>query len=185
MTEPVFFGAMLAENLVLCGLLGLDLFAGGTQSPGRALRLGAGFTAVCAVSGGAGWLLGRWGISGSLLIALHAVAAVAIGLAAMIAYVVLDLADAKALGVYLPLAGLNTAALSLMQRADAARSFADALVMGLGAGLGFLVVSMLFSGVRERLQDARPPKAFAGTPLLLLAASLLCLAFAGLSGLRG
>ena len=62
-------------------------------------------------------------------------------------------------------------------------SFVESLVCALGAGIGFLVAMVLFAGVRGRLEDAKPLKAFDGLPLTLIAASMVSLSFMGFGGI--
>ncbi|MEG1650838.1 MAG: Rnf-Nqr domain containing protein, partial [Oscillospiraceae bacterium] len=62
-------------------------------------------------------------------------------------------------------------------------SFVESLVNGLGAGLGFMLAMVLFSGVRRSLQRAKPPKCFEGLPITLVAASLTSLTFMGFAGI--
>ena len=42
---------------------------------------------------------------------------------------------------------------------------------------------MIFSGIREKLEHADPPRAFRGIALALVTGGLLALAFMGFSGL--
>lgn len=56
-------------------------------------------------------------------------------------------------------------------------NFVESLVYGITGGIGFTVAILLFSSVRERLEDCDCPKAFRGFPIALLAAGLLALSF--------
>ena len=47
----------------------------------------------------------------------------------------------------------------------------------------FALALVLFSSLRERLELAAPPRAFAGTPLALVTAGILAMAFIGFAGL--
>ena len=100
----------------------------------------------------------------------------------------------NALGVYLPLITTNCAILGVTLLnidnyfADVAElgfgtAYAEALICALGAGAGFLLAMVLFAGVRRRLEEAHPPKAFEGLPITLVAASLTSLSFMGFSGI--
>ena len=62
-------------------------------------------------------------------------------------------------------------------------NFLESVVYGFAAGLGFALALLIFSGIRERLDHAYPPKAFRGIALALVTAGLLSLAFMGFSGL--
>ena len=50
--------------------------------------------------------------------------------------------------------------------------------------MGFALAIVVFSSLRERVDKATPPECFKGTPIALIAAGLLALAFMGFSGLR-
>ncbi|MBR4099035.1 MAG: electron transport complex protein RnfA, partial [Clostridium sp.] len=52
-----------------------------------------------------------------------------------------------------------------------------------GAGIGFLVAMVLFSGVRRRVEQAQPPKCFEGLPITLVAAAVTSLSFMGFGGI--
>jgi len=56
------------------------------------------------------------------------------------------------------------------------------MVSSLGCGLGFLLAMVIFAGVRSRLEEALPPKSFAGIPITLVSASIVSLAFYGFGG---
>ena len=53
----------------------------------------------------------------------------------------------------------------------------------LAYGLGFTLALLLMAAIRERLDTCRLPKAMAGTPLALVMAGLLSLAFMGFKGM--
>ena len=62
-------------------------------------------------------------------------------------------------------------------------SFPAALALGIGGGLGFWLVLQLMSDLLGRIEQCDVPAAFRGTPLLLIAAGLMSLAFLGFNGL--
>ena len=91
----------------------------------------------------------------------------------------------QSLGIYLPLITTNCAVLGVaLLNIQNSYSFIESVVYGLTGGIGFTVAIVLFSSVRERLEDCDCPKAFKGFPLALLAAGLLALAFMGFSGFQ-
>jgi electron transport complex protein RnfA len=88
-----------------------------------------------------------------------------------------------ALGVYLPLITTNCAVLGVtILNIDEGYGFLESLVCALGAGAGFLLAMVLFSGVRRRLLDAQPPKCFEGLPITLVSAAIVALSFTGFAG---
>ena len=91
----------------------------------------------------------------------------------------------KSLGVYLPLITTNCAVLGVAINNITDKyvtNFLAAMLSSLGVGLGFLLAMVLFAGVRSRIESSNPPKAMAGLPITLIAASIVSLAFYGFSG---
>lgn len=90
----------------------------------------------------------------------------------------------KALGVYLPLITTNCAVLGVtVLNIDNSYSFVQSIVNALGAGLGFMLSLVIFSGVRKKLEYADIPETFKGVPATLIAASIVSISFMGFSGL--
>lgn len=99
----------------------------------------------------------------------------------------------RALGIYLPLITTNCAVLgvtmlnietpSLVDANAPYYTFPEALLCAAGAGVGFLLAMVLFSGVRRTLDRAKPPKSFEGLPITLVAASITSLSFMGFGGI--
>lgn len=99
----------------------------------------------------------------------------------------------KALGIYLPLITTNCAVLgvtmlniespSMIDPTAPYYTYPEALVCAAGAGVGFGLAMVLFSGVRRTLDRAKPPKCFDGLPLTLVAAAISSLSFMGFGGM--
>jgi electron transport complex protein RnfA len=90
----------------------------------------------------------------------------------------------QALGIYLPLITTNCAVLGVATiNASKNYSVIEASVFGFSSGIGFALALLLFSSLRERLELANPPQAFQGTPVALVTAGILAMAFAGFAGL--
>ncbi len=87
------------------------------------------------------------------------------------------------LGIYLPLITTNCAVLGVtVLNIEEQYNFAESIVNSIGAGIGFLVAMVLFNGVRQRIEGNDIPKTFEGLPSILIAASIVSLAFMGFSG---
>lgn len=87
-----------------------------------------------------------------------------------------------AMGIYLPLIGVNCAILAALRTAfsDFRFSFAHfSSVIGycLSASAGFAFALLLFTGVRKRIQEEDAPQRFRGIPLVLISAGLVAIAF--------
>ncbi len=87
------------------------------------------------------------------------------------------------LGIYLPLITTNCAVLGVtMLNVDNGYTFLPSLVNALGAGLGFMLALVLFSGIRQKMESCDVPAFFQGMPITLMAAAIVSVAFAGFSG---
>lgn len=90
------------------------------------------------------------------------------------------------LGLYLPLITTNCAVLGLALLVTAQPTlFIHSLAYGLGTALGFCLVLIIFSGIRERLAQAKVPAPFQGAPIAMMTAGILALGFMGFTGMGG
>ena len=90
----------------------------------------------------------------------------------------------QALGIYLPLITTNCAVLGAATiSANNGYTVMESTVFGFFSGVGFALALLLFASLRERLELATPPEAFKGTPIALVTAGILAMAFMGFSGL--
>ena len=90
----------------------------------------------------------------------------------------------KSLGVYLPLITTNCAVLGVVQgNTDQGLTFLNSLANGLGTSIGFLIIIVVFSAIRTRLDSADTPKAFKGVPIALITAAIMAIALMGLAGI--
>src|SRR5690606_24253650 len=90
----------------------------------------------------------------------------------------------RVLGVFLPLITTNCAVLGVaLLNINKLHSFWESALWGFGGALGFSLVLVLFSVLRERLAVADVPTPFKGAAIGMITAGLMSLAFMGFSGL--
>ena len=95
----------------------------------------------------------------------------------------------NALGVYLPLITTNCAvlgvALTNVQEGyyEESLGLLTGVVNGFATAVGFLVAIVLMAGIREKIEYNDVPESFKGTPIVLVTAGLMAIAFFGFSGL--
>ena len=90
----------------------------------------------------------------------------------------------NALGIYLPLITTNCAVLGVvLLNVDNGYNFAQSMFSSVGAGLGFMLAMVMFSGVRSKMENCDVPKFLQGLPITLIAASLTSVSFMGFSGI--
>ena len=182
----ILFSMILVNNFVLVKFLGICPFLGVSKKIDSATGMGAAVTLVMVIAIAVTWpiqqLLESWGLEYLQTIAFILVIATLVQLLEMaIKKVIPPLYEA--LGVYLPLITTNCAVLGVcILTIDEGYTYPQALVAGLGAGLGFLLAMVIFSGVRRRVEEAEPPEAFRGMPITLIAAAITAMSFMGFSG---
>ena len=89
----------------------------------------------------------------------------------------------SALGVYLPLITTNCAVLGVaITNVSNGYTFVESIVNGLGTALGFTISIVILAGLREKMEYNDIPESFKGTPIILLTAGLMAIAFSGFAG---
>jgi electron transport complex protein RnfA len=90
----------------------------------------------------------------------------------------------KVLGIFLPLITTNCAVLGVaLLNSNRANTFVESVFFGFGAAVGFSLVLVLFSAMRERLAVGDVPVPFQGAAIAMITAGLMSLAFMGFAGL--
>ena len=90
----------------------------------------------------------------------------------------------NALGVYLPLITTNCAVLGVaLNSVTKGYNILESVVYGIATAVGFFIAIVLMAGVREKIEYNDIPKPFRGTPIVLLTACLMAIAFMGFSGM--
>ena len=89
----------------------------------------------------------------------------------------------QALGVYLPLITTNCAVLGVaLTNVQKSYSIGAGVVNGVATAVGFLIAIVLMAGIREKIEYNDVPESFQGTPIVLVTAGLMAIAFFGFSG---
>lgn len=184
----IFFGMALVNNMVLVKFLGLCPFFGVSKKTKSAVSMGIAVTLVMLVASAVTWpiyyyLLVPYGVEVMKTVIFILVIASLVQIIEM-AIKRTNLTLYNALGIYLPLITTNCAVLGItFINVDQSYTFWEALVAALGAGSGFLLVLLIMSGIRERLEYADTPRAFRGAPIAFITAMLLGLAFLAFKGM--
>ena len=181
--------AVLVNNYILVQFLGCCSFFGVSKKTDTAVGMGAAVIFVMALASAATWAVNAYLLMPFGLGYMQTVVFILV-IAALVQLVEMFLQKAmpalyQALGIYLPLITTNCAVLGVaLLNIQEGYSFIESVVYGITGGIGFTLAIVLFSSVRERLEDCDCPKAFKGFPLALIAAGLLALSFMGFSGFK-
>ena len=192
----IFFTMILVDNYVLAKFLGICPFLGVSKKLDSAVGMSLAVTFVMVLATAATWpiqtfLLTPANPDGSLKWDMGYLQTIVFILIIAILVQLLENflkkfipALYKSLGVYLPLITTNCTILGVtILNIDNGYSFIEAIVCAAGAGIGFLVAMVLFSGVRRRVEQAVTPKCFEGLPITLVAAAITSLSFMGFGGI--
>jgi electron transport complex protein RnfA len=180
--------AVLVNNFVLSRFLGCCPFLGVSKKLDTALGMSGAVVFVMTIASAVTWCLDRWLLFPNGLGYIHTLAFILV-IAALVQFI--DIAMKRflpplhaALGIFLPLITTNCAVLGVAEMNYASRAgFGEAVFFSFAAALGFGFALVLFSGIREKLAHADPPRCFRGIALALVTGGLLALAFMGFSGL--
>ena len=191
----IALGAVLVNNFVLSQFLGICPFLGVSKKLDSAVGMSLAVTFVMVLATAATWpiqmfLLTPAGSEGTTRDLGYLQTIVFILIIAILVQLLENIlkkfipALYKSLGVYLPLITTNCTILGVtILNIDNGYGFMESIVCAAGAGIGFLVAMVLFSGVRRRVEEAVTPKCFEGLPITLVSAAVTSLSFMGFGGI--
>jgi electron transport complex protein RnfA len=184
----LFFGTVLVNNFVLVKFLGLCPFMGVSNKVETAVGMSFATTFVLTLTAALSYIVNTF-----LLIPLDLIYLQTLSFILVIAVVVqfTEMVMHKTsptlyrlLGIFLPLITTNCAILGLaLLNINESHDFVESVIYGFGAGIGFSLVLVLFSSMRERLAASDVPMPFKGSAIAMITAGLMSLAFMGFTGL--
>ncbi|MEZ5530186.1 MAG: electron transport complex subunit RsxA [Porticoccaceae bacterium] len=184
----ILISAILVNNFVLVQFLGLCPFMGVSNKLETAIGMAGATTFVLTLAALSSYIVNTW-----ILVPLNLEYLKTISFILVIAVVVqftkmfIEKSSPllyRVLGVFLPLITTNCAVLGVaLQNTAKAHNLLQSTLYGFGAALGFSLVLILFSAMRERLAVADVPVPFKGAAIGMITAGLMSLAFMGFSGL--
>ena len=183
----IMMGVILVDNFVLAKVLGLCPFLGVAKTLDSAVGLGAAVTFVMVLATAVTWPVQIYLLNKNNIGYLQTVVFILV-IASLVQLVEMILKKYmpplyKSLGVFLPLITTNCAVLGVtIMNIDNDYTYVQSIFNSLGAGLGFLLAMVLFAGIRQKIETCDVPEVFKGVPIVLVAASLLSVAFMGFSG---
>ena len=185
----IIITAIFINNIVLAQFLGICPFLGVSKRISSAVGMGMAVTFVITIATAVTWLLQYFVLDPLGLQFLQTIAFILV-----IAFLVqlLEIIMKKtvpalyqALGVFLPLITTNCAVLGVaILVVQKNFNLMESITYGVSTSIGFTLALWIFAGIREQLELTDTPKGMSGTPLALLCAGLLALAFMGFSGIK-
>lgn len=183
----IFISAIFVNNIVLSQFLGICPFLGVSKKIETALGMGAAVTFVLTIATMVTFLIQRFVLDTFDLGYLQTITFILViaGLVQMVEIVLKKVSPAlyQALGVFLPLITTNCCILGvaiLVIQKD--YDLLTGVVYAVSTAIGFGLALVIFAGLREQMSLIKIPEGMKGTPIALITAGLLAMAFMGFSG---
>ena len=190
----IAIGSAIVNNVVLSQFLGICPFLGVSKKTETAAGMGGAVVFVITISSFVTALIYKYILANSYLMSkgidltyLQTIVFILV-IAALVQLVEMILKKFikplyEALGVYLPLITTNCAVLGVaISNIDNGYNFAESLACSFGTSFGFLISIVILAGIREKSEHNNIPKPFQGTPIVLVSAGLMAIAFTGFTG---
>src|SRR3989338_799274 len=177
----ILIGAIFVNNFILTRFLGLCPFFGVSKKTKAAVSMGIALTFVTAGAAAVTWVINALVLIPLGLQYLQIIVFILI-IATLVQFVEFFIRKSnpilyRALGIYLPLITTNCIVLGVsLINVQRNYNFLQSLTLGVASGLGFMLAILLMSGIRERLELSKVPKAFSVLPIAFIIAALMSMA---------
>ena len=189
----IAIGSALVNNVVLSQFLGICPFLGVSKKVETAAGMGGAVVFVITIASFVSgivykFILANQAILGGKLVYLQTIVFILV-IACLVQFVEMFLKKSmpalyQSLGVYLPLITTNCAVLGVaLTNVQKEYTILSGVVNGLGTSIGFLIAIVILAGIREKMEYNDISESFQGTPIVLITAALMAIAFFGFSGL--
>jgi electron transport complex protein RnfA len=184
----IFISMVIINNMVLAKFLGLCSFFGVSKKLSNAFSMGIAVTLVMLIASVStsviyNFILVPYEVEFMKIVIYILVIASLVQIVELIIRRT-NIVLYNAMGIYLPLITTNCIVLGIaLINSSENYSILESTVNALGAGIGFTLVIIIMSGIREKLDLADSPKSMRGLPVAFLVAALLALAFIGFNGM--
>lgn len=178
----------LVSNVVLSQFLGLCPFLGVSKKVDTALGMGGAVIFVITIASAVTNLIYAFLLVPMNLDYLQTIVFILV-IAALVQLVEMILKKMmpslyEALGVYLPLITTNCAVLGVaLTNVQNGFGFVKAVISGAGTAIGFTIAIVILAGIRERIENNEITDSFQGSPIVLITAGLMAIAFMGFQGI--
>ncbi|SER24160.1 electron transport complex protein RnfA [Butyrivibrio fibrisolvens] len=179
----------LINNVVLSQFLGLCPFLGVSKKVSSAAGMGGAIIFVITLASAVCGLLYKFILVPLDLVYLNTIVFILI-IAMLVQFVEMFLKKFvkplyEALGVYLPLITTNCAVLGVaLLNVTNEYNIIEGIVNGFATAVGFTVSITILAGLREKMEYNDIPESWKGTPIVVITAGLMAIAFTGFSVLR-
>ncbi len=183
----IFMEGVFIKNFLIIQFLGLCSFVGVTKDTKSAAGMSGAVIFVMVMAATVSYLIYTFVLSPLKLEFLNLISFIVViaALVQLVEFIVRKNVPAlyRSLGIYLPLITTNCAVLGVvLLNVMNEYSFVQSVVFGFAAGLGYAIVMLMMSGIRERSTLVNIPSAVRGLPHAFLIATMLSMAFVNYFG---
>ncbi|MFT4976392.1 MAG: Na+-transporting NADH:ubiquinone oxidoreductase subunit E [Myxococcota bacterium] len=197
----LFITAAFVENMALAFFLGMCSFLAVSKKIDTAIGLGFAVVFVLGITCPINYLIYTYLLAEGAMAWVHpSLAEVDLSflnflsfigsIAAMVQIVEMALdrympALYNALGVFLPLIAVNCAILGAsLFMVERSYDFAESLVFGLGAGMGFMLAIVALAAIREKMRYSNVPPGLRGLGITFIVTGLMAIGFMAFAGIQ-
>lgn len=181
-------GSALVSNVVLSQFLGICSFLGVSKKTETAAGMGGAVIFVITLASLVAGILHQFILKPLGFEYLNTIVFILV-IAALVQIVEMFLKKFvpslyNALGVYLPLITTNCAVLGVaLTNVQKSYNILESIVNGFATAFGFAIAITIMAGIREKMEFNDFPPAFKGSPIVVVTAALMSIAFFGFSGI--
>lgn len=186
----IVLAAVLTNNFITVKTYGICPFLGVSKKTSSALGMGVAVTVVMVIATAVTYPIYEYVMVPLNFAFLEIIVFIFIiaSLVQMLEKIIQKVSPSlySAMGIYLPLITTNCAVLGVCELVigdmssiigNATMNYGWAVLYALFAGLGFTLVMVIMSGMREKLNYTKISKSLAGFPISMVTASFICMAF--------
>ena len=181
-------GSALVNNVVLSQFLGICPFLGVSKKIETAAGMGGAVVFVITIASFITGAIYQFILHPTGFEYLQTIVFILV-IAALVQFVEMFLKKVmpplyNALGVYLPLITTNCSVLGVsLNCVTKGYNILEGVVYGFSTAVGFTIAIVIMAGIREKIEYNDISESFQGTPIVLLTAALMSIAFFGFSGI--
>lgn len=183
----IFMDGVFIKNFLIIQFLGLCSFVGVTKDTKSAAGMSGAVIFVMALAATVSYLIYAFVLIPLKLEFLSLISFIVViaALVQLVEFVVRKNVPSlyRSLGIYLPLITTNCAVLGVvLLNVLNEYSFIQSVVFGVAAGIGYAIVMLMMSGIRERSTLVNVPSSIRGLPQAFFIATMLSMAFVNYFG---
>lgn len=184
----IFITAIFVNNIILSQFLGICPFLGVSKKLSTAIGMGLAVMFVMTLATIVTFLIYYTFLQPYNLKFMTTVTFILViaSLVQMVEIIIKKSSPAlyQSLGIFLPLITTNCAVLGIaILTIQKNYTLLAGVCYTLASAMGFTLAIVIFAGIRERLERTEIPETLKGTPIVLITAALLSMAFMGFAGI--